>query len=191
MGAALHRWRGVFLALLVASCVSVDRRDVRDPDIVRALQAAIADLSSDVLPEEAARAAHIAHDWPLELARRYRVTDPPLIHNTKVNLGLRERGLCWHWAEDMQRRLQAEQFRSLEIRRAIALPSGIGIDHSTAVIVARGRPIEEGIVIDPWRWGGRLFWAPVAKDVRYRWQPQEKVLAQRRVRLQAGFALSN
>lgn len=190
MTPALRVWAAALLGLLIAGCGPADRGGAPDPDSVHALQAAIADLSPGVMPEEAARAARIAHEWPLELARRYRVTDPPLVHNAKVNLGLRERGLCWHWAEDMQRRLQAERFLSLEIRRAIALPQGIGIDHSTAVIVARGRPIGEGIVIDPWRWGGRLFWAPVTQDARYHWQPQEQVLAMRRARLKNALITS-
>ena len=70
-------------------------------------------LGPEVDPDEAARAAEIAFSYTRELAIQYQITDPPLIHNTKVNMGLKPRGLCWHWAEDMERRLKAEGFQTL------------------------------------------------------------------------------
>ena len=147
---------------------------------IAALERAIAGLSPAVDPEEAARAAQIAISYPLELRRRYGVTDPPLIHNTKVNMGLRPRGLCWHWAEDLERRLAAEGFATLDLHRAIANATSILIDHSTVVISARGATMEEGIVLDGWRHGGTLFWSRVPEDPRYRWERRAEVFARRR-----------
>ena len=51
------------------------------------LARAIEDLSPQVNPEEAARAARIAYRHTHELAIAYQITDPPLIHNVKVNNG--------------------------------------------------------------------------------------------------------
>ena len=38
----------------------------------------------------------------------------------------------------------------------------------------------DGIVLDPWRYGGVLFWSPLVEDTRYEWVPREVVLEKRR-----------
>lgn len=150
------------------------------PESVDRLARAILALDPQVAPEEARRAASISHSHAGELALTYDITDPPLVHNTKVNMGLKPRGLCWHWAEDMEKRLQAENFRTLDIHRAIAnADNPMRIDHSTALISARGQPMQTGIVLDPWRRGGRLFWAPLKEDRQYDWRPRDAVLARK------------
>ncbi len=148
---------------------------------IAALTRAIGTLGPGVDPAEAARAARVALTETHRLARAYRITDPPLIHNTKVNLGLKPRGLCWHWAEDLQARLAREDFASLTLHRAIAnADNPLRIDHSTVIVAARGDGWREGLVLDPWRQGGVLFWTPVPADPDYDWQAQERVLAARR-----------
>lgn len=142
-------------------------------------------LGSHVDPEEAARAATIAYQYTSQLAIEYEITDPPLIHNTKVNAGIKPRGLCWHWAEDMENRLTAEGFETLDIHRAIAnADNPFRIDHSTALISAAGDTMYEAIVLDPWRFGGILFWSPIAQDDSYVWYPQADVLEQKRIQKQ-------
>ncbi len=130
-------------------------------------------------PEEAARAAALAFAHTRTLAQQYQITDSPLVHNTKVNLGLKPRGLCWHWAEDMEKRLDAEGFQTLEMNRAIAEGRGLRIDHSTAIISRIGDGFAKGVVLDPWRNGGVLFFAPVVEDTRYAWEAREVVLGRR------------
>ena len=165
--------------LFMTACASTPPTPGTAPEIT-ALAAALQALSPNVDPREAELAATIAYAETYRLARAYQITDPPLIHNAKVNAGRKPRGLCYHWAEDMTRRLSAEAFKTLEMTRAIANSDRrFLIEHSTAVITARGAPMEAGIVLDPWRQGGRLFWSPVASDPRYDWVPREDVLRKR------------
>lgn len=165
----------LFLALTACSATTTVSADDTN-DLARAIFA----LGPDVDPGEARRAARISYAHAHDLAIAYEITDPPLVHNTKVNMGLKPRGLCWHWAEDMEKRFVAEKFKTLDIQRAIAnADNPLRIDHSTALISARGQPMESGIVLDPWRNGGRLFWASVKDDRRYDWQPQQEVLAEK------------
>jgi hypothetical protein len=73
----------------------------------------------------------------------------------------------------MEARLNAEGFETLVVHRAIAnADNPFRIDHSTAVLSAAGDPMEAGMVLDPWRKGGRLTWAPVAEDTDYDWLRQ-------------------
>lgn len=173
--------------LLAAGCATPpDRGAPPDQRDIAALSAGLRGLGPDVDPEEADRAARIAFEHTGDLARAYEITDPPLIHNTKVNLGLRPRGLCRHWAEDMESRLLAERFRTLELHRAIAnADNPFRIEHSTAIISRRGDTLDDGIVLDPWREGGVLHWVPTRADARYAWRPREEVLAEKRERLVA------
>ena len=98
----------------------------------------IAALGPNVDPDEALRAARISFEHTRELAIQYELVDPPLVHNTKVNMGLKPRGLCWHWAEDMEKRLKAEGFETLAIHRGIANATNWRIEHSTAIISQLG-----------------------------------------------------
>nr|WP_170784670.1 hypothetical protein [Ruegeria lacuscaerulensis] len=150
-------------------------------DDVQRLAAEIRGLGPGVDPDEANRAAQIAYAYTAQLAQEYEITDPPLIHNAKVNKGLKPRGLCWHWAEDIERRLDQEQFQTLEIHRAIAnADNPFRIDHSTSIISRKGETMYDGVILDPWRYGGVLFWSPLPEDTRYDWVPRETVLEKRR-----------
>jgi len=81
------------------------------------------------------------------------------VHNTLVNLGVKPRGLCTHWTMDLLTRLQQEEFQSLDLHWGIAnYDSLFLIEHSTVVISARGDLLQQGLVLDPWRYGGHLFW---------------------------------
>ncbi len=170
------------LAILsVAGCAAppppepqaVDRREVAE------LSHAILALGEGIDPEEAERAARIAYSHTSQLAREYRITDPPLIHNAKVHMGLRPRGLCYHWAEDIEARLLEENFRTLDLHRAIAPETLFRIEHSTAIISRKGDSLSEGVILDPWRQGGTLYWTPTLADVDYDWRPHTEVLASR------------
>lgn len=154
-----------------------------DKHRIEALELGIRALGAEVDPEEAARAARIAFEYSRQLALEYRITDPPLIHNTKVNLGLRPRGLCYQWADDIEARLRQEDFRTLDLHRAIAnADNPFLIDHSTTIISRRGGTLFQGVVLDPWRNGGDLHWSPTLADARYDWRPRAEVFGQKRRR---------
>ena len=176
---------GIGLAFLaLAACgVAPEKRGPAPLSDIRTLQSQIMALGPEVDPEEAARAAEIAFSYTRELAIQYQITDPPLIHNTKVNMGLKPRGLCWHWAEDMERRLKAEGFQTLDMHRAIAnADNAFRIEHSTAIVSRKGDAYLQGIVLDPWRLGGTLTFVPVLEDPDYRWDAQQDVLRRKRER---------
>ena len=168
-----------FGASVVAGCAP--RVIPATPDEITRLSDAFVALSPRVDRREAAHAARIAFTYPLELRAQYEVEDPPILHNMKVNAGIKPRGLCWQWAEDMQKRLEREQFETLQTHRAIANAfNPLRIDHSTVILSARGARFDEGIILDPWRFGGRLFWAPVLEDPRYDWVLRKEVFARKR-----------
>ncbi|MFO7759568.1 MAG: hypothetical protein R6V26_14025 [Roseovarius sp.] len=168
------------VAFVLAGCGAAPPPPPPQAGDVSRLAVAIRSLGPDVDSAEAERAAKLAYAHTETLAQQYQITDPPLVHNTKVNMGLRPRGLCWHWAEDMEKRLNAEAFETLDMHRAIANSENVlRLEHSTAVISAKGDGFDAGLVLDPWRKGGRLTWVPVRGDPDYDWEPRNEVAARR------------
>ena len=147
------------------------------------LERAILDLDGQINPAEARNAATIAIEYPLQLALEYEITDSPLMHNFLVNMGVKPRGLCVDWTHDLLVRLQQERFRSLQLHWGIAnYDSAFRIEHSTVIISARNQPMQQGLVLDPWRHSGQLFWAKTLEDPEYKWKPHAEVHAQKRER---------
>ena len=168
--------------LLLAGCSGPPADLGKDkPAEIAGLTAEIMSLGEGIDPEEAARAAEIGILYPGVLATEYEIEDPPLIHNFKVNRGIKPRGLCREWADDMEARLATENFRTLSLHRAIAnADNPLLIDHSTVIVSRKGDAWDEGVVMDPWRYGGTLFWAKVKDDTRYPWRARQDVFAERR-----------
>ncbi|MEL7182161.1 MAG: hypothetical protein AAFY65_14120 [Pseudomonadota bacterium] len=174
---------GVPLAEVARPEVSIAASALRDDQAqIAALTDAILAMGPGVDPEESARAARVTYVSVAELRAAYQITDGPMIHNMKVNSGIKPRGLCWHWALDLEARLQAEGFRTLDLHQAIANYNNLRLEHSTAIVSAKGASMYDGIVLDPWRDGGVLTWKAVRADTRYNWTPRAEVFDWKRAR---------
>ena len=104
-----------------------------------------------------------------DLAEAYEAVRPAWFHNTLVNAGMRERGLCYHWAEDLERHLASLQLQWFVIHRCVAR-RGTPREHNAVVLTAHGQPFRKGLVLDAWRKSGQLVWFRVEDD-RYPWKP--------------------
>lgn len=131
------------------------------------LAARLEALSPLVAPAEAVLAAETACSYSFELAREYRVVRPAIFHNVLVNLGLRRRGLCFQWADDLSAKLESLELRTLQVRRGAARLE-TRREHSAVVLTAPEQAFDQGIVLDAWRHSGRLYWGPVQGD-KYPW----------------------
>lgn len=142
---------------------------------IDALALAIEALGPNVDPVEAQQAATITYTYSQQLKRDWNVTDPAIVHNAKVINGFREKGLCNDWAQAMTRRLQQENFRTLDVHWATSPPTAFRIIHHSAAISAKGDAMLDGIILDPWRNSGALYWDLVREDTRYNWRPRLEV----------------
>jgi hypothetical protein len=180
------------LAGLLQACAAsnpvVEPTPLVEQQRIEELQLAILALGENVDQREARDAATIAIEYPLKLARQYQIADPPLVHNMLVNLGVKPRGLCVDWTADLLNRLRQERFHSLDLHWGIAnYQSAFRIEHSTVIISARDQPMQQGLVLDPWRNSGHLFWAKTGEDPNYQWYPQADIhTLKRELEAQAG-----
>ena len=181
------RCLALLAACLLQACADTNPAVTLPPAVeqqrITDLQLAILALDASVDRNEARRAATIAFEYPLELAEQYDISDPPLVHNMLVNLGIKPRGLCVDWTADLITRLREERFRSLDLHWGVANHDSLfRIEHSTVIISARNQHIDQGVVLDPWRNSGNLFWSPTLQDPDYEWHRHAEVHAAKRER---------
>ena len=138
------------------------------PTDASALRESLLSLGPEVAYDEAYRVAETAFRVSGELADEYRVGESAIFHNMLVNAGLRDRGLCYHWAEDMEAALQRLSLYTIDVHRVISREETIR-EHNAIVVTAKGQPVGKGIVLDGWRDSGDLFWGPVSQD-KYPWR---------------------
>ncbi|MCE5194509.1 MAG: hypothetical protein LLF28_03490 [Nitrospiraceae bacterium] len=134
------------------------------------LKSQLMSLGSNTDEKEAELTAETAVHAALSLIDEYELIKPPTIHNFLVNIGLKERGLCVHWTEDILKKLRSLNLKTFDFYWAVARPiAPWRLDHSSVVVTAKGGVFKEGLVLDAWRKSGCLYWVHV-KDDDYDWQ---------------------
>jgi hypothetical protein len=125
------------------------------------------DMTHDSAPEQAQLLARTAVDRSYELAVEYRSIRPAWLHNCYVQSGIRERGLCWHWADDLLETLETLDLPAFSIHPVVAR-FGTKREHNAVAVSPKGGSFADGIVLDPWRKCGHLVWADLRED-KYPW----------------------
>ena len=163
----------IAIAFSLTNCAYSNDVHARQRGVSRAalLADSIDALSPEVRATEARQLADCAYLTSRQLARDYRVVGPPLFHNFLVNIGVRERGLCFQWARDLFAKLNQLPLRTIELHWGAAR-AGTWREHNCVVVTAKGEPFATGIVLDAWRHSGRLFWSPVQAD-HYPWHEDQ------------------
>lgn len=136
---------------------------------VKQLEQELIGLSQKIDPQEAKRVAETAVRESALLAEEYQLVRPAVAHNLLIVIGIKDRGLCYQWTEDLMKRLEALELKTFQLHWAVAYRGSNLREHNCVVITAAGQPFSKGIVLDPWRDSGNLYWARVTQD-RYPWK---------------------
>ncbi|NWK55968.1 hypothetical protein HW115_10115 [Verrucomicrobiaceae bacterium N1E253] len=167
------------LALLISSCAGPDTSAERQQQ-ARKLSHDLQQLSPAVSAVEADKMASVAVEESAKLAESYKPLGPAWFNNWLVNRGLRKRGLCYHWRNDLFPHLFQLKSKTLELHLATS-KRGTPFEHNGIAVTARNQAFEQGIILDPWRKGGRLWWGPIIQD-RYPWELQHRDLTPMKLR---------
>jgi hypothetical protein len=138
-------------------------------DKINQLERELIGLSATIDKAEAQILAETAVRESAVLAEEYQLVRPAVAHNLLVVFGIKDRGLCYHWTGDLMKRLQALDLKSVQLHWAVAYRGSELREHNCVVVTAEGQRFIKGIVLDPWRNSGNLFWAQVTKD-SYPWR---------------------
>ncbi len=104
------------------------------------------------------------------LAKEYNLVKPPLFQNFLVNIGLRKKGLCWQFAFDMLSFVKKQNYKSFDYYIGGANVGDYWSEHNVLVVTCRGCSFKDGIILDPWRDSGELYFSKVKDDKRYKWR---------------------
>ena len=136
---------------------------------VELLQDELAALNQQADLLEAGQVAQTAVTYSNQQAEEYQLVRPAVLHNVLIRVGLKDRGLCYHWTEDLLKQLQSLDLRTYQLHWGVAHRGSELREHNSVVITAKGQAFEKGLVLDPWRNSGDLYWALIKTD-RYPWQ---------------------
>lgn len=97
------------------------------------------------------------------LKKQYKMTSFPIVHNLLMEVKIRKRGACKHWAEDLLKIIESVDRNYFTAYWGEAHPGTI-LEHNVAVLVPKGVDFKEGLLVDPWRMAGKPFWIVVKED---------------------------
>jgi len=126
-------------------------------------------LSLHVDKKEARKLSYEMLSYSSKLKDDYALVKPPLYHNFLVNIGVKKRGLCWHFAYDMLAHAKKQNLISFDYYIGGANINDYWEEHNTLVVTCKGCKFEQGIILDPWRNSGNLYYSYVKDDKNYIW----------------------
>lgn len=157
------------LPCFLLSCVNVGTPEQRH-ERARGLSQALQQLSPQVSVSEADRLATTAIEESAKLSLDFKPLCLPWMNNGLVNTGLRKRGLCYQWRDDLFPHLFLLRLKTLDLHLTSSRRATL-LEHNGIIVTAKGQRFEDGLVLDPWRKGGRLWWGRVAADRSHPWKP--------------------
>jgi hypothetical protein len=174
----LHQSKILFWTLLIivqVGCASLPETGFSQQKTADLTQQLI-ELGEEVDKREAAKLAEVAVAEAIHLAHDYKSVRPAWFHNVLVNRGLKARGLCFEWANDLFLRLHQLGLKTIDLHLIVSRMDNPH-EHNAIVATAHGQPFSTGIVIDGWRHSGRLWTGPVLTDKKYHWEllPDDRI----------------
>jgi hypothetical protein len=138
---------------------------VQKSDLAKAEKLAddLALLSPRVNRGEAKLLADCAFATVTKLRREYRMFGTPIFNNFLIYHGLRKRGYCYQWSEDLLIALDALRLKSLDLHWG-EHDAGTWRENNCIVVTAKGQPFKRGIMLECWRHLGHLYFGPVVSD---------------------------
>lgn len=152
-------------ALLSAEQPDQKRFEVPNKDLAdaQALARQVASLARNVDPKEATSLADCAYATASRLRKQYRMFGTPIFNNFLVYHGLRQRGYCYQWMEDLLAILDMLKLKTLELHWAESY-AGTWRENNCLVVTAKGQPFEHGVILDAWHHLGHLNWHLLLSD---------------------------
>jgi hypothetical protein len=96
----------------------------------------------------------------------------PWINNTLVNLGIKEKGLCWEWRDELYSRLYGK-IEPLQMQKVVANKGKLS-EHNAIVLLSKSNDIQNSILIDLWRFSGIPYIVITKDDDSYIWSVMKK-----------------
>jgi len=158
-----------FIMIFTSCAVKYDTlHPYHDTSRVILLQNKLQSLSTSVNPREAQDMSVFALNYTKVLANKYEVILSPNFHNFLINIGLKSRGLCYNYADDLSLALKQRAYQSFRLYRVIHKKGTIR-EHSAVLVRAKDRD-DKAVILDGWRNSGILYFSYLKDDSNYNWK---------------------
>ena len=163
-----HFFKLLLISFLLAGCVvapplTSKTRITQLSDLLQSLDKNIPSGEATMLSQD------IFHETAI-LTKEFQLTSPPWFHNVLVNVGVRKKGLCYHWSDALYVYFSEKKYLHFEFHLVGANIGEYFYEHNALVIVAKNGLIKNGILIDPWRDSGKLYFSRIGDDTKYQWK---------------------
>lgn len=138
----------------------------KTPTKKRSLEELLIPLASS--KQEAFTIANDVRGFSKTLKESYGLIPFPSFNNFLINIGVKERGLCWQLAFDLLSHLKTKNY-NVDYYIGGANIGDYFTEHNVVVLTCKGCGFEKGIIFDTWRNGGDLYYSSVDKDESYKW----------------------
>ncbi len=163
-----HFCKFFILSFFLSGCVVI-APSVSKTKITQ-LSTLLQSLDKSIPQDEAMHLSQDIFHETQKLTKEFELTSPPLFHNSLVNIGIREKGLCYHWSDALYAHFSEKKYPHFEFHLVGANIGEYFSEHNALVVVGKGGSIENGILIDPWRNSGKLYFSRVVEDKKYQWK---------------------
>ena len=162
------------LTIFLFTACSIKHNDIKPNSInltakMQKLSILIQSLSKEIKKEEANSIAYESISYSKKLANDYNIIPPALFHNSLINMGLKEKGYCYHYANDLLKYLKTKKYKSFYLTKVVS-QRGQYFEHTSIIITRDNIKFEDSIILDAWRNSGILFFSKVKNDERYDWE---------------------
>ena len=120
-------------------------------------------LSPRVDRNEAKLLAQCAYATVAQLRQEYQMFGTPIFNNFLVYHGLKKRGYCYQWTEDLLVALDTLKLKTLELHWGESY-AGTYRENNCLVVTAKRQPFDRGMILECWRHFGHLRWNLVPSD---------------------------
>jgi len=159
----------VVALLLLSGCAHAPKP--RERTDVRGLMQLLLAVNKEVPKEEAKRLAADIIQTSAGLEKAFGREGNPYWHNFLVNIGIKQKGLCYHYSDGLYRHLTAgHDYPHFAFHLIGAHIGEYWREHNALAVSVPGKPVLEGIVVDPWRCRGTVYASKIAEDKAYQWQ---------------------
>ena len=156
----------IFVAIFFVGCAHQPQL----PKQSHLLEKELLSMNADISEAEANKLSKEMTAFSLKLKQQYDLVSPPLFHNFLVNIGVKKRGLCWQFAYDMLKHVKTLHLQSFDYYIGGANINDYWQEHNTLVVTCKGCRFEDGVLLDPWRNSGILYFSKLKNDKNYSWK---------------------
>ena len=105
-----------------------------------------------------------------QLRVQFNPVSEPHINNFLVNIGLKEKGLCYEWSDPLYLYFKRKTYPYFSFHLLVSNRGKYFQEHNVLAVSAKEGNVEESVIIDPWREPRTLYFLKVKDDREYAWK---------------------